>query len=46
MIEVRVGGTDTDFYEVNFAEPLPAELKNKIVLQGAYHLLNVLKNVE
>lgn len=46
MIEVRVGGTDTDFYEVNFAEPLPAELKNKIVVQGAYNLLNVLKNVE
>jgi cobalt-zinc-cadmium efflux system membrane fusion protein len=46
MMEVEVGGTDSEFYEVTFKEELSVELKNKIVLKGAYHLLNVLKNVE
>lgn len=46
MIPVEVGGSDADFYEVAFKEELPNDLKNKIIIKGAYHLLNVLKNVE
>jgi cobalt-zinc-cadmium efflux system membrane fusion protein len=46
MIPIEVGGSDANFYEVNFKEELSDDLKNKIVMKGAYHLVNVLKNVE
>lgn len=46
MIPIEVGGSDSNFYEVTFKEELPDDLKNKIVVKGAYHLLNVLKNAE
>ncbi len=46
IVPIEVGGSDSGFYEVTFKEELPEDLKNKIVVKGAYHLLNVLKNVE
>jgi cobalt-zinc-cadmium efflux system membrane fusion protein len=46
MIPIEVGGTDADYNEVIFNEEVSTEQKNKIVVKGAYHLLNVLKNVE
>jgi cobalt-zinc-cadmium efflux system membrane fusion protein len=46
IVPIEVGGSDSGFYEVAFKEELPKDLKNKIVVKGAYHLLNVLKNVE
>ncbi len=44
LLEVKTGATDNGYVEIDFKEL--KEFQNKIVVKGAFGLLNVLKNTE
>ncbi len=46
LVEIKAGASDNGFVEIISPENLFTDFKNKIVVNGSFQLLNVLKNVE
>ena len=46
LLEITTGASDNGFVEVSLKQGVLTDYKNKIVIEGAFELLNVLKNVE
>jgi hypothetical protein len=46
LLQITTGASDNGFVEISVEATELSNLKDKIVISGAFELLNVLKNVE